>query len=95
LRIPPELFFVLRFKKFAFRGGETVRKHPTNRTWKSEDLEKLRHFAESGVSPARAAAHFKRSIAAIQNKARLEGFPFPDRRDIGGGPPWKIARVST
>lgn len=55
-------------------------KHPTSRSWTPDDIEKLRHFVETGVSPARAAAHFKRSMVSVQARARQEGFPFPDRR---------------
>ncbi len=61
-------------------------KHPTSRTWKVEDLEKLRKFVETGASPVRAAVHFKRSLAAVQGKARQEGFPFPDQRDLARAP---------
>ncbi len=57
-------------------------KHPTRRSWKPEDIQKLRRFVENGVSPTRAAAHFKRTIASVQIKARQEGFPFPHQRDL-------------
>jgi hypothetical protein len=57
-------------------------RHVTTRTWKPEDLEKLRKFVESGVSPSRAAVHLKRSVAAVKLRAMLEGFPFSDMRDV-------------
>jgi serine/threonine-protein kinase RIO1 len=56
--------------------------HITTRTWMPEDLEKLRRFVEAGVSPNRVAVHFKRSIAAVKQRAYQEGFPFPDMRDV-------------
>jgi hypothetical protein len=57
-------------------------RHATTRTWKPEDLEKLRRFVESGVSPSRAAVHLKRSAAAVKLRALMEGSPFPDMRDV-------------
>jgi serine/threonine-protein kinase RIO1 len=57
-------------------------KHVTTRTWKPEDFEKLRKFVEAGVSPTRAAVHFKRTVVAVKARAKQEGFPFPDMRDV-------------
>jgi hypothetical protein len=56
--------------------------HITTRTWRPEDLEKLRTLVESGVSPIRAAVHFKRTVVGVKAKAKQEGFPFPDMRDL-------------
>lgn len=57
-------------------------KYIAKRIWRPEDVAKLKDFVERGVSPMRAAAHFRRSIGAVQERARLEGFPFPDRRVV-------------
>jgi hypothetical protein len=57
-------------------------RHVTSRTWKPEDLEKLRRFVEAGVSPTRAAVHFKRTVLGVKIKAKQEGFPFPDIRGV-------------
>ncbi|MEH2511248.1 hypothetical protein V1291_002602 [Nitrobacteraceae bacterium AZCC 1564] len=67
-------------------------KHPTSRSWTPEDIEKLRHFVETGVSPARTAAHFKRSMVSVQARARQEGFP--DRRYLQReGEPYRCVSV--
>ncbi len=57
-------------------------KHASNRSWKPEDLEALRTLVAAGSSPARVSVHLKRSISSVQSKARLEGYPFPHRRDV-------------
>jgi serine/threonine-protein kinase RIO1 len=56
--------------------------HVTTQTWTPENLEKLKKFVESGVSPIRAAVHFKRTVVAVKAKAKQQGFPFPDIRDV-------------
>lgn len=59
-----------------------MRKHVTSRTWTAEDLEMLKKLVANGLSPARVAVHFKRSVSSVQSRARLEGSPFPHSRDV-------------
>lgn len=54
--------------------------HITNRTWTAEDLERLKQLVASGVSAARAAVIFRRSIVSVKAQAKRLGFPFPDER---------------
>jgi hypothetical protein len=54
----------------------------TSRSWTAKDLEQLRKLAMDGASPARAAARFNRSIPAVQIRAKREGFPFQDVREV-------------
>jgi GcrA cell cycle regulator len=54
--------------------------HVTNRTWTSADIERLKQLVASGVSAARAAVIFRRSIVSVKGQAKRLGFPFPDER---------------
>jgi len=54
--------------------------HITNRTWTAADVERLRQLVVSGVSAARAAVIFRRSIVSVKAQAKRFGFPFPDER---------------
>lgn len=54
--------------------------HITNRTWTAADIERLKHLVETGVSAARAAVIFHRSIVSVKSQAKRFGFPFPDER---------------
>ncbi len=57
-------------------------RHITTRTWLPHQVEELKKLVEAGASPARAAAHFRRTQCAVQIKAKAEGFPFTDRREV-------------
>lgn len=57
-------------------------RHVTNRTWLPEQVEELRALVESGASPVRAAARFKRTVVSVKIKAKAEGFPFRDVRQV-------------
>ena len=52
-----------------------------NNLWSAEDREWLVRMVESGVSPFRAAAVFKRSVISVQDQARKLGKPFPKLND--------------
>jgi hypothetical protein len=52
----------------------------TNRTWSMTDIERLKQLAASGVSAARAAVIFRRSIVSVKAQAKRFGSPFPDER---------------
>lgn len=54
--------------------------HITNRTWTAADIERLKQLVASGVSAARAAVIFRRSIVSVKAQAKRFGFPFPDER---------------
>jgi hypothetical protein len=54
--------------------------HMTNRTWRPDDIERLKQLVASGVSAARAAVVFRRSIVSVKGQAKRLGFPFPDER---------------
>ncbi|MEH2513973.1 mRNA degradation ribonuclease J1/J2 [Nitrobacteraceae bacterium AZCC 1564] len=54
--------------------------HITNRTWTAADIERLKQLVEAGVSAARAAVIFRRSIVSVKAQAKRFGFPFPDER---------------
>jgi hypothetical protein len=54
--------------------------HITNRSWTAADIERLKHLVETGVSAARAAVIFRRSIVSVKAQAKRFGFPFPDER---------------
>lgn len=54
--------------------------HITNRTWTAADIERLKRLVETGVSAARAAVIFRRSIVSVKAQAKRFGFPFPDER---------------
>jgi hypothetical protein len=54
--------------------------HITNRTWTAADIEHLKQLVASGVSAARAAVIFRRSIVSVKAQAKRFGFPFPDER---------------
>jgi hypothetical protein len=55
-------------------------RHVTSRTWKPEDLQRLQELVASGVSAARAAVMFRRSIGCVKAQAKRIGTPFPDDR---------------
>ena len=57
-------------------------KHITTRTWTPKQIEELRKLVETGASPHRAAARLKRSVTSVQSKAKAEGFPFKDLREV-------------
>jgi len=57
-----------------------MRLHKT--AWTEEDIRRLREHIESGGSPARASAIFRRSIGAVQTQARKMGAPFPSTRAV-------------
>lgn len=54
--------------------------HITSRTWTAADIERLKQLVASGVSAARAAVIFHRSIVSVKAQAKRFGFPFPDER---------------
>ncbi len=54
--------------------------HITNRTWTAADIERLKQLVASGVSAARAAVIFRRSIVSVKAQAKRFGSPFPDER---------------
>lgn len=59
-----------------------MRSHVTSRTWTAEQIKELKDLVEAGASPNRAAARLKRSVVAVQTKAKAEGFPFKHLRDV-------------
>ncbi len=59
-----------------------MRTHVTSRTWTAEQIKELKDLVEAGASPNRAAARLKRSVVAVQAKAKAEGFPFKDLRQV-------------
>lgn len=59
-----------------------MRTHVTSRTWTAEQTQELKDLVEAGASANRAAARLKRSVVAVQTKAKAEGFPFKDLRQV-------------
>lgn len=57
-------------------------KHITSRTWLPDDLQRLEEMVTSGMSEARAAVAFKRTVVSVKIKAKANGFPFPDEREL-------------
>ena len=53
----------------------------TRTTWLPEQDAKLRALVDAGASPIRAAGVFRRTVAAIQNRARVIGRPFKHIKD--------------
>lgn len=51
------------------------------RSWTPEELSKLQQFLDRGATALRAASALKRSIIAVQNRARELGHPFTSKRD--------------
>ena len=57
-------------------------RHITNRTWVSDDLQRLEIMVKSGVSAMRSAAIFRRSVLSVKTQAKRLGCPFPDERAL-------------
>ncbi len=57
-------------------------KHVTSRTWKAEDIERLRNMVAAGISAARASVAFRRSVTGVKAQAKKLGCPFPDERHL-------------
>ena len=55
---------------------------PHRSAWTDEDNARLKAMAASGVSIARAAVAFRRSLMAVRNQARKLGTPFPYVREV-------------
>jgi hypothetical protein len=58
--------------------------HVTNRSWTPEMDERLKQLVQSGASVTRAAAALKRTVGAVQTRARNLGMPFKPRRIVRG-----------
>lgn len=56
--------------------------HPTSRSWKPEEMERLEELVANGASPLRAGVIFKRSTKSVQTKARDMRCPFPHSRVV-------------
>lgn len=54
--------------------------HVTNRTWMPAQIEELKQLVEAGASPLKAASRLKRSMIAVQTKAKDLGCPFVEKR---------------
>jgi len=52
----------------------------TSVSWTQADLDKLVELARSGVTAVRASVILRRTIPAVQTKARAFGIPFEDSR---------------
>lgn len=48
----------------------------------NEQIEKLKHLAAAGASPARIAAALNRPVAGVRARARLLGIDLPTLREI-------------
>jgi hypothetical protein len=57
-----------------------VRRHKA--VWTEENNERLKAMVAAGVSVARAAVAFKRSLVSVRNQARKLGTPFPHVREV-------------
>jgi hypothetical protein len=53
-----------------------------NTPWTDEDNDRLKALVAQGVSIARAAVTFKRSIMAVRHQARKLGTPFPKTHEV-------------
>jgi transposase len=51
-----------------------------NRVWTDEDNDRLKAIVAQGVSIARAAVTFNRSLNSVRNRARKLGTAFPSTR---------------
>jgi hypothetical protein len=47
--------------------------HPTNRSWRADEIAKLIELADSGATAVRAASALGRRITVVQKKARQLG----------------------
>lgn len=59
-------------------------KHPTSRSWTPEQDERLRELLDAGATALRAAAALKRTIGAVQTRARNLGTRFKPKREARG-----------
>ncbi|EKS39923.1 hypothetical protein [Afipia clevelandensis] len=59
-----------------------MRTHVTNRTWSDADNERFKALRAEGVSPHRMSVIFKRTTAAVKQKARQLGMPFPRKQQF-------------
>jgi hypothetical protein len=57
-----------------------VRSHKA--VWTEEDNERLKAMVAAGVSVARSAVAFRRSLVSVRNQARKLGTPFPYVREV-------------
>ncbi len=52
----------------------------TSRSWTAEDVVLLARMVDEGASPFRASAALRRTMKAVQLKAKENGTPFPHRK---------------
>lgn len=52
----------------------------TSRSWTADDVVKLARLVDEGASPFRASAALRRTMKAVQLKAKENGTPFPRRK---------------
>lgn len=55
---------------------------PRKTVWTDEDNERLKAMVADGISVARAAVAFGRSLISVRNQARKLGTPFPYAREV-------------
>jgi hypothetical protein len=74
-------------------------RHVTSRTWSAEDIQRLKTMVSSGVSAGRVSVALRRSIHSVKVKAKENGFPFPDERQLKrerrGQPSLKLKKPAT